>query len=826
LTNPKTVSQKEKASGVPLRGSRYIRWIDRYKYAVIALSFVVAGLSAYVASALPLRSEFSNLLPPDRASVRDLNQLKKRIRTFGTIFVVVDGKTPESSAAAAKLIKPQLHALDQDLVSRVLDDDADSRAYFWNNRFLFASLADLNEAVDTLSAKLQDAKLDANPLFIDLDDEEDAVPNGTQASKGDELIARLDKAEAEFTGDGAYVSPDGLVHLFVLRTTTPSTDFARSTKLLERLSELSREGETAFPGVKIGLTGNVVSAYYENRSIMRGILVASVITASLIALLLLAYFRAPLPVAASLWSLLVAVTITFALTYLLIGHLNVMSSFLVAIVAGNGINSGLILLSRYYEELRSEDDALVALGVAVRGAARGTFVAALSAGVAYGALAVTEFRGFRHFGIIGSIGMLISWLSAFSILPAGLCVLNSWGRIKPSPAPFLDRLMAKLSPKRPRVSVAIGLCMVLVSVALTIVFIFDEPFETDWRNLRSESSEIAGAQKLDMRMRESVGGKFGIGLTSRFVVAVDDRDEVEGVTAVLKAAPPSLIDSVANLDDLKPVQQDEKLVVLAKLRLLVDEALDSGLDDEDKRTAKRIRPPESLSKIQFEDIPNELSWPFVERDGSIGKVILVSGAAHFKSWSVDDRLALANGVRELDLPGHALVGGQSFVIADIVASMLSDGPKASAVAIFGSIVTILLLLGIGRHALVTLLAGFGGIFGMIALCYLFGLKVNFLDLVALPITIGIGIDYSVNLAVRDRQNTDGKESNLLGTTGGAVVLCSLTTIIGYGSLLLSENAGIRSFGLAAMLGELACLASALLLVPGLLLSYRRRRAAA
>lgn len=821
------MSSEKKPSGVQLRGNRYIQWIDRYKYAVIALSLVVAGLSAYVASALPLRSEFSNLLPPDRASVRDLNQLKKRIRTFGTIFVVVDGETPELSAAAAKRIKPQLHALDKDLVSRVLDDDADSRAYFWNNRFLFASLDDLHEAVDTLSAKVHEAKLDANPLYIDLedDDESETVSEGTEASKGDELIARLDKAEAEFTGDGSYVSPDGLVHLFVLRTTTPSTDFQRSTKLLNRLSELSREGETAFPGVKIGLTGNVVSAYYENRSIMRGILVASVITASLIALLLLAYFRAPLAVAASLWSLLVAVTITFALTYVLIGHLNVMSSFLVAIVAGNGINSGLILLSRYYEELRSEDDALIALGIAIRGAARGTFVAALSAGVAYGALAVTEFRGFRHFGIIGSIGMLISWLSAFSILPAGLCVLHSWGRIKPSPAPFIDRVMAKLSPKRARLSVSVGLLLMLASLALTIVFIFDEPFEKDWRNLRSESSEIAYTQKLDIRMRESVGRKFGAGLTSRFVVAVDDREVVDPVTKLLKSAPESLIKSVANLDDLVPVQQEEKLAVLGALRDLVDEALESGLEDEDKRNAERIRPPDSLAMVQFDDIPKELSWPFVEKDGSIGKVILVSGAARFKSWSVDDRLAMASGVRDLDLPKQALVGGQSFVIADIVASMLSDGPKASAVAILGSVVTILLLLGIGRHAFVTLLAGASGILGMIALCYIFGLKVNFLDLVALPITIGIGIDYSVNLAVRDRQNTDGEPQNLLGTTGGAVVLCSLTTMIGYGSLLLSENAGIRSFGLAAMLGELACLSAALLLVPGLLLWYRGRSGA-
>ncbi len=80
---------------------RYVRWIDRHKYAVLALSLLLAVLSGYVDSGLPLRSEFSNLLPPERQSARDLNELKKRIRTFGTVFVVVDGENAEAVTAAS-----------------------------------------------------------------------------------------------------------------------------------------------------------------------------------------------------------------------------------------------------------------------------------------------------------------------------------------------------------------------------------------------------------------------------------------------------------------------------------------------------------------------------------------------------------------------------------------------------------------------------------------------------------------------------------------------------------------------------------------------------
>jgi hypothetical protein len=54
------------------------------------------------------------------------------------------------------------------------------------------------------------------------------------------------------------------------------------------------------------------------------------------------------------------------------------------------------------------------------------------------------------------------------------------------------------------------------------------------------------------------------------------------------------------------------------------------------------------------------------------------------------------------------------------------------------------------------------------------------------------------------------------TTGGAVTLCSVTTVIGYASLLVARNQALFSFGVLAVLGELACLAAALLAFPAIL----------
>jgi len=202
---------------------------------------------------------------------------------------------------------------------------------------------------------------------------------------------------------------------------------------------------------------------------------------------------------------------------------------------------------------------------------------------------------------------------------------------------------------------------------------------------------------------------------------------------------------------------------------------------------------------------------------------VLRGAKRFDSWKVDDRLAFAGEVRQLALPPGALVAGEPLVVADIIGTMERDAPKMIIFALLGSIVAVIVVLGVRRHAWVTIACGLAGVLVMIAACALAGLKVHFVDLVALPITIGIGIDYAVNLAARDIEDGARGTRYLLRTTGAAVLLCSFTTTVGYATLLLSANGGIRAFGLAALIGELACVTMALVFGPALLEVLRARR---
>jgi predicted RND superfamily exporter protein len=137
---------------------------------------------------------------------------------------------------------------------------------------------------------------------------------------------------------------------------------------------------------------------------------------------------------------------------------------------------------------------------------------------------------------------------------------------------------------------------------------------------------------------------------------------------------------------------------------------------------------------------------------------------------------------------------------------------------------VIVLVGLNRRALAVLVGTGAGSLLMVAICALLGLKVNFLDFVALPITLGLGIDYAINIAHRHDHEAIPDPLTTLRTSGSAVFVCSLTTIIGYGSLLVSDNLAIRGFGKASLIGEVTCVFTALVLVPAILaFSLRRRR---
>jgi predicted RND superfamily exporter protein len=113
-----------------------------------------------------------------------------------------------------------------------------------------------------------------------------------------------------------------------------------------------------------------------------------------------------------------------------------------------------------------------------------------------------------------------------------------------------------------------------------------------------------------------------------------------------------------------------------------------------------------------------------------------------------------------------------------------------------------------------LLIGVAWLVGLAAVAHV---RINFLNFVVLPITFGIGVDYSVNIIQRYRLEGRGSLARVIRETGGAVSLCSSTTVIGSASLFVADNHALAGFGLLASLGEVSCLTAALVALPAWLM---------
>jgi len=796
--------------------TRYVRWLARHALEVMFVAALVTAASVYlVVTDLPLRADFSYLLPQDAPAVRDLRELSRRLVTRDAALVIVQAPSSEARAAAVARIAERARAIPSDLVQRVETDDLGLREFVRAHRHVLVPLPDLVAARDALTRRIHDRKLAANPLFIDLDDEPAQRPD--EGDQLDELRARRAAAEARFQRS-RFVSEDGAAGLVVLRTAFSSTDAGRGKRLLRELEQL--RAEVAGAGVEIGFAGGVITAVAEQSALVGGMVWSSVITVVLVGVLLLASFRDVVYLAAVTINLAVGTVAAFAFAALTIGHLNAATAFLAAIIAGNGVNYGILLVGRYAEEVRGRGHEpgarIAAMARAIDGTFRPTLVASLGAAIAYGSLAATSFRGFSDFAVIGAIGMVLCWLASFSLLPAILLRYGGARAYASERPPLFGGALARMfGGISPRLAFATGLALALAGGVIAARYLASDPLEYNLHNLRSSGDDLAEARRW-MRISDAA---FGKSISGQIYIGADRPEQVPLIVDALRRLdgdrPPEqrVIGGVSSLLDAVPPDQEQRIAVLREIRALLDDPALGVLDDDERREIAELRPPDDLRPITVDDVPREILEQVTERDGRVGLLIAVQPGRSLDQWNGVDLERFASAVRTLRLANGETVttSGSSVVFADILAAVRSDGPIVTLVAAIAIVVMVLVVVGRNRQSVAVVAATALGTVLMIATCAVLGMRVNFLDFIALPITLGLGVDYAINLAVPASRGEPIRA--VLRTTGASVVVCSLTTVVGYGSLLVSDNLAIRGFGLAALIGELACLLTALVLAP-------------
>jgi uncharacterized protein len=812
---------------------------------LVLLSLVPTG---FLASRLTLRSAFSELLPDDKRSVIEMRHISERLTSSSTLSVVAQSENVDALKRFVDALSPQLRKLDPKLVTAVDDGTRDVQEFFRAHKHLYAELADIQKTHDDVVDRYDYEVQKKSGMNLGLDDEDktgadpaDIPPPLDAQSIEDKFKKKIDEAQKKQAGtDGYYIgkSKGKTWGAILVRTPLGSMD-PRAFELRGQIAELIAKinPQQWDPAFTVGYTGNLITAAEGHRAITNDLTQVGAWGIGMILVVVFLFFLRLRVLFCMGLTILVGCTWAFAGAYLSIGYLNTASGFLVSIIAGNGINFGIIYMARYIEARRAGEAIDLAVLTAHRETRTATLAAAAAAMVAYGSLAITNFRGFKHFGVIGGIGMLLCWTVTYLLLPP-LLVLTERFRPMFQATPtwrskargFYGYPFVWLAKRAPRSIALFGLVSGVLTIAVSVRYFVDDPMEYNLRTVFKTSGKAGQNESTASQLAGRVDDIVGRAGQDGRAIVVDRVDQVEPlVTELLKrrdAAPEGLkpFDKVVTIFDLLPKDQQKKIELLAEIRDRVERGHKRGfVSDKDYEKINEYIPA-TITPISMLDLPEGIARPFIDHEGQRGRIVFIVPTAGESVYNAHYLQRWADAFRETHLPnGDVIYGsGDPVIFADVLQSIRQDAPKAILLSFVGTLAVIFLAFRGRRSGILALSVLVIGLSWLVAFLSLRGIKLNFLNFVALPISVGVGADYALNIMKRRELTSDAEIAKGLVETGGAVVLCSLTTTLGYVALMFSMNGATQSFGLAAAAGEITTVLAAVLFLPAVLFWLMKR----
>ncbi|MEO6951460.1 MAG: MMPL family transporter [Polyangia bacterium] len=811
---------------------RYARFLHARTTAVILICLALTGIAVGLSSRLTISTEWYAVLPRGYPSVEDLHKLMARIGSTASLTVGVESPDREANqkfadafvVALQKEMGPQIANVDYKV-------DALTR-FYRKHAAVYLPEKDLLAIDEDLKAGITEKKLAASPVPYDLDLDDEPPAAAKKGGLGD-ITRRLDEAQGDLKRfvNGYYASPDGKLIAIFIRPRASGADAKVARAFVEHVRQVGESLHPASfnPAMKFSFTGAYYVGLDEQDAVKRDLVSTAGLCIGLIGVAVTIYFRRIRVIALLGATLVCGCAWAFGLAAVAVGYLNIQTAFLGSIIMGTGINYGVILLARYLEERRRGAEPEDSLARALGGTWLATLTAAGTTAVSFGTLLIAQISSFRHFAIIGGGGILFCWLLSFTLLPA-LLVMSE--RLSPTVrhtggGAHWPSFLVELPLKFPRTVLVIALAFSAVSVVVFVRFLPDA-LETDSRNLRNKEHGETSTARLDKRVADIRKQS----MTPAFVVT-DSLEEAKEVCAKMddwvarEGEAKAPIKTCRSIYSMLPKDAAKKLVIAHRIADRIDALPVDALSPEDRKTVDELRSEIVFEDVQLKDLPEELVRPFREVSGEVGRLVAIY-PPNGRDLAVQEYLfAFTDAIRRIDL-GHGRVvtsSGDAVIFSDILRMITHDAPRTTALAFVCVILFVFLALRGGRSTAHVTGALVIGVLWMVGIASMDKVKINFFNFVALPTTFGIAVDYTINLYTRfhDAKVSDDAEGRLsrlriaLRETGGAIFLCSVTTIIGYGTLIIADNRALVSFGKLAILGEVTCVIAALILLPATLL---------
>ncbi|MBO0733559.1 MAG: MMPL family transporter [Methylocapsa sp.] len=846
-----------------------VSFCSRFRWTVLGVSLLLAAAAAhyavthfaintntndFISAKLPWRQ---NLLALDKAFPQRVDQ----------IVAVVDGATPELAEAAAQSLTDRLKSR-PDLFRSVLRPDGG--AYFNQAGLLFLSVPELRKTVDELSrARAFLMGLSADPSLRGIATAVSYINQGVRAKAG--TLDDFDRPMAQF-GDAlegvlarrpVYFSWRSLIsgeppdprELRRFIEITPVLDYSAlmpGKKVSDFIRASARElGLTPHYGITVRLTGLVPLADEEFSTVEAGAELNALITSLTVLFIIWLALKSGRIVLAVALTVAIGLAITAAAGIMMVGALNLISVAFAVLFVGIGVDFGIQFSVRYRAERFKEPHLEKALVYAAAKAGRPLALAAAATAAGFYSFLPTDYRGVSELGLIAGTGMFIAFFTAISVLPALLSVLRPPPEAEPVGYLFLAPADRFLANHRYAI-VTLTLLAALAGTPLLRHLSFDfNPL-----NLRSPKVESV-ATLLDLMKDPSTN-------PNTIDVLAPNLADAPPLAARLQELPE--VARVTSLESFVPADQDEKLAIIAPLAAsllpLIDPAREheppadaqnveamqraadafaatakgergKGADDArrladllrqmaaspeaTREAARRVLVPPldttlgllraslSAKKVTLASIPPGFARDWVAADGRARIQVAPSGDANDN----DNLSRFATAVRAID-PNAT---GEPIAVQESGKTVVRAFIEAGIWALVS--ISLLLLIVLRRITDVALTLVPLLLAGLVTLeiTVLIGLPLNFANIIALPLMLGLGVAFKIYFVMAWRAGT----TNLLQSSlTRAVFFSAMTTATAFGSLWLSNHPGTSSMGKLLALSLVCTLAAAVLFQPALM----------
>jgi uncharacterized protein len=657
------------------------------------------------------------------------------------------------------------------------------------------------------------------------------------------------------------LAKDGQLGFVLLRLAKTAGGFAGTAAATDELRRIIDEVAARHPAATIGLTGLPIMEDDEMRTSQQSMVWASGLSLAAVVLVITAGFGGVRHALMANGVLVIGMAWAFAWATASVGHLNILSVTFTVTMIGVGIDYGTYYVARYLQGRRRGLDCEAALLETSGAVGSSILTGAITTAVAFFSASLTSFVGVAELGTIASGGILLCAAAELLVLPAVIALVDRsvFGKHIPQPVP----VHAWLAPifKVPRF-------VALASMAATLAIasgLHELKYDHNLLNLQADGLEsVAVEKKLLEECDQSVWYALSI---------ADSREELLARKEALQHLPS--VERVDEIASLLPVDEDLKQPIIERIHdrlatlperppeIPVDrlDSLGETLAWAQSEAAKRPaglrtawhleRTREALRRMPPEECFRALA-AFQQRSAGelLSRLHALAGVANPQPPALDDlppslveRFVGQSGKHLLKIYGRGDIWNFES-LEKFVKDVRSVDPRATGnplqayeaslemkqsyeQAALYSLVVIMVVLWLDfRSITYALLAGLPLAIGMaqtLGLMGLVGIDLNPANLIGIPLILGIAVDYGVHI-VHDALERPGPYS-ISASTANAVLVDALTTILGFGALMVASHKGLESLGRVLTLGVTTCTLTSLVFLPVVLAMLRRGESA-